>query len=225
MTAVLVLLTFVVFLTIDYLRHKKLAAQLEVAAERKLLSLPVSPGAGPAIVAGFEVRNNLRYHPGHAWALGESPNLVRVGLDDFATRLIGSIGAISLPRRGQWIRQGQQLATVLKNGSRAVLFSPIEGEVRGVNEAVLADPALLTREPYGEGWLITVHAPDAGTNFRNLLRGNLARKWMELDAARLRKRMGAAPVFAQDGGRAIDNVGDRFGGDAWEKLTREFFLG
>jgi len=222
MTAVLVLVTFAVFLTIDYFRSRKPAVQPAIAPEPK--PLPV-PNPGPALVGGFEVRNNLRYHPGHAWALGESPSLVRVGLDDFAARLLGSVSALSLPRRGQWIRQGQQLATVAKGGGKATLVSPIEGEVRDVNEAVLADPALLCRDPYGEGWLITVHAPDAKTNFRNLLRGNLARKWMELDAGRLRWQMSAAaPSVAQDGGVAIENIGDAFPAGEWEKLAREFFL-
>ena len=222
MTAVLVLVTFAVFLTIDYFRSRKPAVQSVVSPEPKPLP---APGLGPALVGGFEVRNNLRYHPGHAWALGESPNLVRVGLDDFATRLIGKVSAISLPRRGQWIRQGQQLVTVAKDGGKAALVSPIEGEVREVNEALLADPALLGRDPYGEGWLITVYAPDAKTNFRNLLRGTLALKWMEVDAGRLRRHMSmAAPTVAQDGGVAIGNIGDEFSAREWEKLTREFFL-
>jgi glycine cleavage system H protein len=221
MTALLVLATVVVFLTIDYVRSRKRGVVPMVARERHV----VRPKLQPAIVGGFEVRENLRYHPGHTWALAESPTLVRVGLDDFAARLIGKIEEITLPKRGQWIRQGQKMVTVLRDGSKAELVSPIEGEISGVNEAVLADKALPGRDPYGEGWLLTVQAPDAKTSFRNLLSGPLARRWMEEAASRLRIRMPAlAGAVAQDGGVAINDVTAHLPDQLWSELAREFFL-
>jgi hypothetical protein len=57
--------------------------------------------------------------------------------------------------------------------------SPIEGTVTDVNEAVAFDPELARKDPYGEGWLVTVQSPNAKTNFRNLLGGALARWWMK----------------------------------------------
>jgi hypothetical protein len=45
-----------------------------------------------------------RATPGH---LGESRELVRVGIDDFASKLVGKIDGIALPQRGGWIRQGR----------------------------------------------------------------------------------------------------------------------
>jgi glycine cleavage system H protein len=219
MTALLVLATFAVFLLIDYLHGKK------PAVEQVARKAPFASGLRPAFAGGFEVRSNLRYHPGHTWALGESPNFVRVGVDDFAAKLIGKPDEIALPKRGQWVRQGQKLFTIMRNGGRAELVSPIEGEVTGLNEAVLKDPALLARDPYGEGWLVTVHAPDAQTNFRNLLSGTLARRWMEEAAARLRMSISAtAGATAQDGGLAMASITEHLTGNEWEKLTREFFL-
>ncbi len=185
MTAILVLATFAVFVLIDYLRGEP-AVQHVAAPERKAALVPKMQ---PEFVGGFEVRSNLRYHPGHTWALGESPNFVRVGLDDFAARLIGKIGEIAMPKRGQWVRQGQKFVTILRDGSKAELVSPIEGEVTGINDALLEDPEMLGRDPYGEGWLVTVQAPDAKTSFRNLLSGALARKWMEEATTRLRARI------------------------------------
>jgi len=222
MTAILVLATFAVFLLIDYLRSKEPVVQQAAVAERKAASVPKLQ---PAFVGGFEVRNNLRYHPGHTWALGESPNFVRVGLDDFAARLIGKVGEIAMPKRGQWVRQGQKFVTILRNGSKAELVSPIEGEVTGINEALLKDSALLGRDPYGEGWLVTVQAPDAKTNFRNLLSGAMARRWMEEATTRLRARMSvAAGAMAQDGGVAVEDLTEHLSGQAWNEFTAEFFL-
>ncbi len=222
MTVLLVLATFAVFLAIDYFQSRKRAVQPVIRVESKAVSAPRLP---PAFVGGFEIRDNLAYHPGHTWALSESPSLVRIGLDDFAVRLLGKIQGIVLPKRGQWIRQGQKIATVFRDGGKAELVSPIEGEVTNINEAVLEDTGLLRRDPYGEGWLATVRSPDAKTNFRNLLGGALARRWMEEAAKALRLHMPAlAGAVAQDGGVAADDLSNHLPDQAWNKLTREFFL-
>jgi glycine cleavage system H lipoate-binding protein len=157
--------------------------------------------------------------------LSESPNLVRVGIDQFAARLIGKIEGLNLPQRGQWVRQGQKVWSARRNGAAAELVSPIEGIVTDINEAVVKDPELARRDPYGEGWLMIVQSPDAKTNFRSLLGGSLARKWMEDAASRLRGKMPAlAGVVAQDGGLVVGDVAGALTDQDWKELTREFFL-
>ena len=77
----------------------------------------------PGLVGGFQVPEKLRYHPGHTWALSESPSLVRVGLDEFAAKLTGKLERIALPQRGQWIRQGQKIWTLHRDGSTVDMLS------------------------------------------------------------------------------------------------------
>jgi glycine cleavage system H lipoate-binding protein len=221
MTVILLLLTFAMFLLIDHYSSKKLVTVPVVqTAKRDAL-----PRLVPAVVAGFEVPENLRYHPGHTWALGESPNLVRVGLDDFASKLWGKIERITLPQRGQWIRQGQKILGLFRDGSSVEMVSPIEGTVTDINEAAVRDPELARSDPYGEGWLLKVESPDAKTNFRNLLSGAMARSWMEEAARRLQARM-AMPVgaLAQDGGLAVKDLTEHMPNQARAALVQEFFL-
>ncbi|MGD0973910.1 MAG: glycine cleavage system protein H [Candidatus Korobacteraceae bacterium] len=179
------------------------------------------------MVNGFQVPENVRFHPGHTWALSESPNLVRVGIDDFASKLIGKVEAVSLPQRGQWIRQGQKILSFKRNGVAVDMISPIEGSVSDVNDAVTANPEVASKDPYGEGWLVTVQSPDAKTNFRNLMGGALARWWMEEAVGRLQKRLPASMgslALAQDGGIASDNLAAGIPDEEYLKITREFFL-
>src|SRR5271157_20522 len=136
MTVILMLAMFAIFLGIDYWRHRK---EIPHMAEGREEAATLSPGMLPSFVAGFELPDNRRYHPGHTWALQESPTLVRVGVDDFGARLVGKIDEISLPKRGQWIRQGQKFATLMRDGQKTELVSPVEGEVTRVNEALLSD--------------------------------------------------------------------------------------
>jgi glycine cleavage system H lipoate-binding protein len=227
MTVLLVLFTFAGFLLIDYFRTRRAFVQpvLQMSTAKQAVAAAAVPRLQPALVGGFEVPENLRYHPGHTWALSESPNLVRVGVDDFASKLTGKVESIMLPQRGQWIRQGQKMCTIHRDGCAVDMVSPIEGSVSEINEAVVRNPKLALRDPYGEGWLLTVQAPDAKTSFRNLLGGSLARWWTEESASRLQRRMPMAlGALAQDGGVARDNLTAQIPDQEWLPLAKEFFL-
>ena len=222
MTVVLVLLTFVTFLLIDHFYSRKKVV-LSAAVQVPKRSGAARPA--PSLVGGFQVPDNLRYHPGHTWALSESPSLVRVGMDQFASKLAGKVEHITLPQRGQWIRQGQKIWTLHRDGTTVDMVSPIEGSVADINEAAVRDPELARKDPYGEGWLVTVQSPDAKTNFRNLLGGALARWWTEESASRLHRRMPMAlGALAQDGGVAMENLADQIPDKDWATLAKEFFL-
>src|SRR5271167_2315728 len=114
MVVLLVLFTFTAFLLIDHFRSRKTVVQptLQMSTAKQDAAVP---RLQPALVGGFEVPENLRYHPGHTWALSESPTLVRVGMDDFASKLTGKLENITLPQRGQWVRQGQRICTLYRD--------------------------------------------------------------------------------------------------------------
>ena len=106
------------------------------------------------------------------------------------------------------------------------MVSPIEGTVTDINEAVMKNPELARKDPYGDGWLLTVQAPDSKLNFRNLMGGTLARLWTEDSALRIcraecRWQVGA---LAQDGGVAVDDITAHLPDEDWATLTKEFFL-
>ncbi|HEX6096292.1 MAG TPA: glycine cleavage system protein H [Thermoanaerobaculia bacterium] len=221
MIALLVVVTFLLAVTIDHLIHRQ---PIPVEAEAPRVEAPGRPRLVPSIVAGFEVPDNLRYHQGHTWALAESPDLVRIGIDDFAAKLTGGVTSIDIPERGQWIRQGQRIIAMHHNGREIDLVSPIEGTIVGVNQKAIDDPQLAQRDPYGDGWLLAVNSPDANTNFRNLLGGTIARRWMDDAAARLRNIAAPAGALAQDGGVAVPNVIEQLPDADWDRLTKELFL-
>lgn len=225
MTVILVLVTFVGFLLIDHFMNRGKAPVF--AAEPRVRPEPSMPRIQPSLVAGFKVPENLKYHPGHTWALSESPNLVRIGIDDFASKLVGKVESVQLPQRGQWIRQGQKVWSFIRNGKNVDMVSPIEGSVADVNEALATDPMLASRDPYGEGWMVTVQSPDAKTNFRNLMGGALARWWTEESSSRLMRKMPStmgALALAQDGGTAATDLGSALPDDKFAEATHEFFL-
>jgi len=222
MIALLVVLTFLVAVMIDHLVNRNpipLAAEGAEAPQEA-----PRPRLVPQVVAGFALPDNLRYHPGHTWAVPEGADRVRVGIDDFAAKIAGGVERIDIPERGQWIRQGQRIIAMHRDGRELDLVSPIEGTVVDVNQKALDDPKAAQQDPYGDGWLLTVCSPDAKTNFRNLLGGTMARRWMDDAAARLRAIALPAGAVAQDGGVAVKSVIDQLPDADWDRITKDLFL-
>jgi glycine cleavage system H lipoate-binding protein len=208
-------------LAIDFvLSRRERRTREDVRVER-----PAQPRLVPAIVGGFKVASNVAYHPGHTWAAAEGAQLVRVGIDDFAAKLAGHLEKVTLPVPGTWVRQGQAVITVEHDGKTAKMVSPIEGTVMAINPAVAADPDMMRRDSYGDGWLFTVQAPDAKTMFRNLINGSMVRGWMEDATRRLQTVMpAAAGALAQDGGLACDDLTPNLPEGKWDTIAGEFFL-
>jgi len=224
MVAALVVATFVVFVAMDYYLHRRLPQPVVVTASNR----PPQGDEVPFplnVVGGFKVPAHLAYHPGHGWAMKESAQVVRIGLDDFAARLVGQIDQVDLPARGRWLRQGERGWTVGRGSHRFEMLSPIEGEVVDVNPEVLRDPTVTHRDPYGEGWLLAVKAPAVDGNLKNLLHGRVAQRWMEESVATLHEHLDpAAEGRLQDGGHAIGDVLALIPEFQWEKVASELLL-
>lgn len=221
MAVVLLLVTFVVFALIDYLLHRKQPVQVAQAEA----PASAAPFLQPAYVDGFAVPEELRYHQGHAWVFRERKNLARVGVDEFAAVLAGSIEKVELPKPGQWLRQGQKAWSLVRKGEVAEMVSPTEGEVIEVNEEVLKDPSLLRKDPYGKGWLMTVHVPDEESTSRNLVPKSMVTSWMRQSIERLYAlQPQLVGAVAADGGRMVDDIFEHLPAASWKETTREFFL-
>ena len=107
-----------------------------------------------------------------------SPNrerLVKVGLDDFAQKLIGKVDAIDLPAVGSRLTQGDKGWSLMVDSAEIPMLSPVDGEVVAVNQEVLRSPEILSRDPYGAGWLLKVKSDRLAADTRNLLSGKMAR--------------------------------------------------
>src|SRR3972149_359736 len=77
----------------------------------------------------FQIPGGVFISEGHCWANINDEGAVKIGIDDFAKKLIGKIEAIEFPNPGMIVKKGQPLFTV-KQGTRTVTFkSPVSGKV------------------------------------------------------------------------------------------------
>lgn len=221
MTVILVLVTFTIFIGLDYVLNRGKAMRTVPVSE----SQTVPAEFGGDVVEGFHVPPTVSYHPGHTWLMRERKNLVRVGADEFAAALLGKIEKIELPRPGQWIRQGQKILSFFRDGVKTEMVSPTEGEVVEINSELFLNPGTVRKDPYGKGWMVTVHVPDEENTGRNLVPQSLVRGWMREAADRLYARQPAlAGAVAADGGRPVEDLLAGVPNANWADVTAEFFL-
>lgn len=220
MVPLLVLATFAVFILVAMLLRRETPSPL---AEKGLVE--DAPRRVPAeIVAGVALPDTLAYHPGHTWALDHGNGRVRIGLDEFAASLLGPIERVETPQRGRWVGQGEKGWTVVTERGEVPMLAPAEGEVVALNEQALAKPEVISREPYGAGWLMEIFSPDVQVSFRNLLSGGLARRWMEEAVETLREALSPRAMrTALDGGRITPQLNQSLDQEKWRALTRLFF--
>jgi glycine cleavage system H lipoate-binding protein len=184
-----------------------------------------APGWSGQIAGWFHVPEHLHFHPGHAWARVGTGDVVTVGVDDFAGKLVGRPSGLRLPEIGTRIAQGEPAWSLTSDGKTVDMLAPVDGTVVAVNPRVAAAPGLLTDDPYGEGWLVKVKPARIGANVAQLLSGRLARRWMEEACEGLSALM--SPELGrvcQDGGVPADGMARNLDPARWDAIARRFLL-
>ena len=217
MSILFVLLMFLLVMSISYFRTRQ-----EVVAE-------VRPGPqAPRMEReyGFSIPDGYCLHPGHTWVMREGSEIARVGVDSFATNLLGKIDQVEVAGVNRWVRQGQKLVTLKGGGATFEMVSPVEGVVTAVNKDAIEDPSVIGRDPYQNGWLAVVKSPDLAMNQKNLVQGGMVAPWLQNSVTRLNGMVAQlAPTMAADGGLPMAGLLTRVEPELREKLAKEFLLG
>lgn len=189
--------------------------------QRRRARLP-QQGAAKVRVPSF--LEGVFVHPGHAWVEVVEPNLVAVGVDDFTRSVFGSVEELTLPEPGTVIQQGGKAWQLRKGTRRLAQTSPISGRVEEVNQELLRNPEALVRKDTKRDWLLRVRPLKLKRELKNLLRGNMLRRWNQSVKEQLVATLSLAefPVL-QEGGDIKPDLGDELTPQQWEKLTLEFF--
>ena len=168
---------------------------------------------------------NYYLHRGHAWAALEDTGEVRVGLDDFSQKILGTADELKVPATGTVVYQDHICLAVVKDEKKASFEAPVDGMITAVNTKVLKNPRLLHDDPYGEGWLFKIKPANLQRNLDNLLTGEKNAAWIGHESHRLLNLMEtAAGVTLPSGGAIIDNVCGHCPQIGFRRLAKEFFL-
>lgn len=109
------------------------------------------------------VPNDLLYTPDHEYVKGtDDPNVVQVGITDYAQDQLGDVVFVELPKKGAQFGAHDVFGTIEAVKAVSELFCPLAGEVVEVNARLDGEPALVNSDPYGAGWMIKLKVKSAG---------------------------------------------------------------
>ncbi len=198
----------------------------------RYLNKPVIGAIKPALnkiktslVDWFTMADDYYYHQGHSWAVPEEKNILRVGIDDFAQKLVGKASSLELPKVGDRLSQGEAGWKMNIDSKTISMLSPVEGEVIAVNQKVMDSPAMLNETPYKDGWILKVKTDKMNTNLKNLLSGKLAKAWMEETVEKVGGALtGHGGLVMQDGGQMISGFAKEIDSEHWDRFASSFLL-
>ena len=228
MVAILVLLTIITCLTVDYFAERAaLRRRARAGPEKGFKAVSVRmPEDLTRVPAGVFVA------PGHAWMELEPSGVVRVGADRLPFALMDGAESIETPPVGTEVHQGEPIA-VLHHGERTVeIKSPVDGVVAATNPLVAGNPGRVGKEPFGVGWLVRLKPRNLGAALRRLFVAEEARTFLGGELSHLRDflvglsmagREPLATATLPDGGLPVEGLAGRMPEKQWRELVERFF--
>ncbi|MCK5548476.1 MAG: glycine cleavage system protein GcvH [Thermoplasmata archaeon] len=107
-----------------------------------------------------QIPNELRYTKEHEW-VKVTDNEATIGITDHAQNELTDIIFVELPEQDRKIKKGEAMGAVESVKSVSELFSPVNGQVKQVNNELEQSPDMVNKEPYGKGWLIVLTLDDS----------------------------------------------------------------
>ena len=182
----------------------------------------VSP-IGVLDVKGFKVPQGYYFHPGHTWVKFEEGSSLRVGIDDFALRLLGPLDRVAAPLLGKEVKQGRGDVEVFRGSHQASVLSPVSGVVTAINPKLRDHGEIANQDPYSEGWVMNVHSNSLRQDLKNLMINNETSTFMDGQVERLYQEIEeVAGPLAADGGHLGHDIYGSMPNLGWERLTKVF---
>ncbi|MFB3886577.1 MAG: glycine cleavage system protein H [Thermodesulfobacteriota bacterium] len=125
----------------------------------------------------LNIKESLFYHPGHTWIKVEKADEVRVGLDTFLGSIIGKVNVVVLPLSGRRVLQGETLCSIIHEEGILHIVFPVGGVILSVNSKLKDQPELVTRDPLGDGFLLTLKPKNFQRDQKSLFCGEAALSW------------------------------------------------
>jgi CheY-like chemotaxis protein len=172
----------------------------------------------------FSIPGGVLVSTGHTWVSLAEDGAAKVGLDDFARKLLGRVDSIDLPSAGMNVKAGQPLFSVNQGHRRAQFYAPLSGEVVKTNDNMKKDCAVLEETSYGQNWICVIDGNNLDAELTQLKIGRAAVALFQEDIDRfqafVQKTTGREvtdPAALCIG--AIEELDD----SQWETAVKEFF--
>lgn len=174
-------------------------------------------GKRDATVGGIRVPTWLEYSANHMWLDAAQGGSCHVGLDAFLTRALGDVESITFLKR-TGVHRPSAVLTVRGMDLEVIFPNPIL--LTASNLYLRANPAKLTADPYGMGWLFQgVELPGQPPVNSGLIRGEAVVPWIDGEIGRMSAFL--SECWTARRGAALMNDGGVFSPDVLQHLSHE----
>ncbi|MGB9741735.1 MAG: glycine cleavage system protein GcvH [candidate division WOR-3 bacterium] len=106
-----------------------------------------------------EIPSDLKYTKTHEWVRIEG-DIATVGITDFAQHELSDVVYVEITALGKKVAQNEPLGFIEAVKATSDIYAPLSGEVieanPQINKAEGEAPAMVNRDPYGQGWLCRI---------------------------------------------------------------------
>jgi len=109
----------------------------------------------------LSIPEELQYTKTHEWVRYED-DVVTIGITEHAQDELGDVVFVELPEIGASFASGDSFGTVESVKAVSDLYTPVDGEVVEVNEALNDAPEKINEDSYGDGWIVRLRVSGEG---------------------------------------------------------------
>jgi glycine cleavage system H lipoate-binding protein len=175
-------------------------------------------------VKGIDIPQGYYLHPGHVWLKIEEEGSVRIGLDDFARRVLGPMDTVEAPLMGKPVKQHQPTIRTVRGENEATFASPVDGVVLDINPKLREKGKSAHEDPYASGWILRVFPDNLRHDLNDLMIGSESQSFLDKEVEKLYQVVEeTVGPLAADGGYLGDDIYGNLPQIGWERLTNQFF--
>ncbi|PWK59273.1 glycine cleavage system protein GcvH [Roseicyclus mahoneyensis] len=101
----------------------------------------------------------MKYTEDHEW-LSLDGDIVTVGITEYAATQLGDVVFVELPEIETQVAKGDEIVVIESVKAASDIVAPIDGEIVEVNDALVANPALVNEDPTGDAWFFRIKVDD-----------------------------------------------------------------
>ncbi|MBL7996759.1 response regulator [bacterium] len=188
------------------------------------------PASGDFVKGEFSIPGGVFISKNHTWVSMNQEGIAKIGIDDFAKKLIGKVYAVELPNLGMNVKAGQPLFTI-KQGNRSITFnSPVSGKVSQINTLLKDNLDALDITPYERNWVCALDTDNLDNEIKSMNIGKSAVVFFQEDIQKFKELMEDLLRSEKREGEYIENgriyIGqlEKLNDVNWQKVVAEFFV-
>ena len=171
MVFILVVLTVVIFIGVDFLLRREDKMITESTRSKKT---PIFLSPDKALVPIEDDENKL-YHISHTWSLSKDSDEIYIGYDDFISTIFSSDVNINIIHPvGTHILQGSAIWEVYSGNNRISQLAPLSGTVTEINPACTMNIPLSSKQTE-KSWIVKIQGDNIKNETNNLMKHTQAK--------------------------------------------------